>query len=233
MRELTDAGREAVAVIARRRGVSPEAALTLLRAVADGGGRRAQFSHPELGGSGQWMAGGMLMVGDMFNDALKAKVAGLCADLSALFADGAPFGTSPAGGGGAGDWWPAGLGAPSAAGDQNGRRYALFASARRLVIEDGGHVTLYDTGDYRIGGVAQQQGGGASLSFTSQRGLVDVSRLPVVPLPKEDPAPTPPAAPSAGGDVISLLERLADLKQKGVLTEDEFVAKKVELLGRL
>jgi uncharacterized repeat protein (TIGR03803 family) len=27
----------------------------------------AQFSHPEFGGSGQWMRGGMIMVSDMFN----------------------------------------------------------------------------------------------------------------------------------------------------------------------
>ena len=46
----------------------------------------AQFTHPELGGSGQWMQGGMTMVGDMFNNALKAQVDGLCAELSRFLA---------------------------------------------------------------------------------------------------------------------------------------------------
>jgi hypothetical protein len=40
---------------------------TLLFAVSAGGGTLAQFDHAELGGSGQWMSGGMTMVGDMFN----------------------------------------------------------------------------------------------------------------------------------------------------------------------
>jgi uncharacterized protein (DUF697 family) len=40
-----------------------------------------------------------------------------------------------------------------------------------------------------------------------------------------------PAEP-AGGDVISKLERLGDLRAKGVLSEEEFQAQKAKLLGR-
>jgi hypothetical protein len=46
----------------------------------------AQFDHRELGGAGQWMPGGMTMVGDMFNHGLKAKVDGLCSELSQILA---------------------------------------------------------------------------------------------------------------------------------------------------
>ena len=49
-----------------------------------------EFDHRELGGAGQWMPGGMTMVGDMFNHGLKAKVDGLCSDLSQILA-GQPF----------------------------------------------------------------------------------------------------------------------------------------------
>jgi len=42
---------------------------------------------------------------------------------------------------------------------------------------------------------------------------------------------TPPAAGSE--DVMALIEKLADLKSKGVLTEEEFAAKKTELLKKL
>jgi hypothetical protein len=42
-------------------------------------------------------------------------------------------------------------------------------------------------------------------------------------------APPPPAA--AGGDNIAELERLAALKQQGVLTDEEFAAAKAKLLG--
>ncbi|MDO8732168.1 MAG: SHOCT domain-containing protein [Actinomycetota bacterium] len=48
------------------------------------------------------------------------------------------------------------------------------------------------------------------------------------------PAPAAPAAPSAGqmtDEVISQLKQLADLKNQGVLTEEEFTAQKVKLLG--
>jgi hypothetical protein len=39
--------------------------------------------------------------------------------------------------------------------------------------------------------------------------------------------------PSAGGDVFAMIERLADLRAKGVLSDDEFNVKKAELLARL
>ncbi len=49
------------------------------------------------------------------------------------------------------------------------------------------------------------------------------------------PAAAPSAAPSSGsgGDIFALLERLADLRAKGVLTEDEYSSKKAELLARV
>jgi membrane protease subunit (stomatin/prohibitin family) len=41
-----------------------------------------------------------------------------------------------------------------------------------------------------------------------------------------------PVAQSAD-DIMGLLEKLGDLKAKGILTEDEFAAKKAELLKKL
>jgi hypothetical protein len=43
--------------------------------------------------------------------------------------------------------------------------------------------------------------------------------------------PVPGAAPS--DDIFFKIERLADLLKKGLLSEDEFAAKKAELLSRL
>ena len=54
----------------------------LQEALHRGGGRQAQFSHADLGGMGQWSAGGMTQVGDMFNTALKDKVNALCGELA-------------------------------------------------------------------------------------------------------------------------------------------------------
>ena len=60
--------------IAHRHGVSVGAVDALFQAVAAGGGSMAQFNHPELGGSGQWMRGGMTMIGAMGNQRLQQTV---------------------------------------------------------------------------------------------------------------------------------------------------------------
>src|SRR5437899_12748758 len=78
MQQLTSEGQQQVTELAQRYGVSTEAVVTLLQALMYGHGTMAQFDHRELGGRGQWMPGGMVMVGDMFSQALKATVGGMC-----------------------------------------------------------------------------------------------------------------------------------------------------------
>ncbi|PWW03665.1 putative oligomerization/nucleic acid binding protein [Hoeflea marina] len=84
MTELSQDGRRAVDEIARRHGVSPAAVEHVLMALTAGQGNQAQFNHPDLGGMGQWSRGGMTMVGDMFNNELKAKVDAICSDVARL-----------------------------------------------------------------------------------------------------------------------------------------------------
>ena len=89
------------------------------------------------------------------------------------------------------------------------------------------------------------------MTFSSQYGNVQVDQLPIVsvngvapfvPAPAPAPAPYYPnnnnvsnnnPAPADNGDIFALIERLADLKQKGILNDDEFASKKAELLQRL
>jgi hypothetical protein len=290
--QLTPEGRQAVQNLANAHGVSAEAVEVLLQAVAAGNGAQAQFNHPDLGGMGQWSQGGMIMIGDMFNQGLKYRVSQLCEEISGLLRSQPIFAPPPAqsqsqsqyqGGGGAGvsffapgsgfgNWWPADLGSPSSSGAQNDLRYAWFPSTRRLAIQQGGVTRIYDTGDHNIGGVSQQQSGDQSLTFTSQYGLVRVADLPLVSPAPQAPAPAPQAAPLAPQaappasqavaasapqaaapmapppvapaptpapvaqpepDIFATIEKLAALKEKGILTEDEFSAKKGELLSRL
>jgi hypothetical protein len=184
MQQLTPSGNSALQNLAQRYGVSVDAAKTLLFAVSAGGGTMAQFYHPELGGGGQWMRGGMTMVGDMFNHGLQATVAGLCSELSSLLASQQVFLPLPKnseGSGGFGNsWWPAELGNPSSSGGQNDSRYAYFPQRQRLAIDRGGRIAIYNTLDHQIGGVQQQQGGTTgSLSFTSQFGTFTVDSLPL------------------------------------------------------
>jgi hypothetical protein len=143
----------------------------------------AQFNHPALGGFGQWSSG-MIMISDMFNDHLKAKVAALATDLAAFVrhnpeetAQSAEEVSYRSGESRRADWWPGDLGQPASTGSQNAMRYAVFPAEKRLAIDDGGHITVYDTADHAISGVAQAQGSSATLTFTSQKGTVRVSDL--------------------------------------------------------
>ena len=166
---------DTIAEIAERHGFSAEAARVVAEALRHGGGSIAQFSHPELGGMGQWAAGGMLMIGDMFNNDLKARVGALCRDLAA-----SP-GPVPAAAeqqpGQTGHWWPDYLGTPSASGAQNDMRYACFPDRRRLAVMRDGQMRVYDTGDHRIGGFSQQQSSRQNLTFSSQLGPVRLEDL--------------------------------------------------------
>jgi hypothetical protein len=58
----------------------------MLFAVLNGNGSMARFNHSEFAGSGQWMKGGMIMLGDMFNNYLKGQVDSLCLDISNILA---------------------------------------------------------------------------------------------------------------------------------------------------
>ena len=206
MQQLSPQGRQLVSELAQRHGFSADAVTAMLYAVLCGNGTMAQFSHPEFGGSGQWMRGGMIMLGDMFNNALKGRVDALCSEISDVLArqpgllQGGSFQSQSQGGsdyqsqtaGGtmgqsslfipdpAAHWWPAELGTPSATGAQNNVKYAYFAGARRLAVDTGGEVWVYDTQDHQIGGFSQQQGGGSSITFTSQFGTVNLASLPVI-----------------------------------------------------
>ena len=60
---------------------------------------------------------------------------------------------------------------------------------------------------------------------------------PSDPAPPVAPqTPTPPPGSSAAGDpvaIITAIESLAGLHQRGILSDEEFASKKAELLGRL
>lgn len=206
MADLTPETHQSLAEIASRHGVGQDAVEHLLMALIAGQGTQAQFNHPELGGMGQWSSGGMTMVGDMFNNGLKAKVDALCNDLAQMMRQSAPVQVPPSSstqtqsqgspgvgvslfvsGSSHGNWWPEDLGQAASTGAQNQMRYAWFPDTSRLAIDSGdGNVRIYDTADHRIGGFSQQQSGDQSLSFTSQHGLVKLSGLRQVNATRRD-----------------------------------------------
>ncbi len=196
MQELTPVGQNIVNDISSRYNLSFSSTVSMLAAVNRGGGSMAQFSCPELG-SGQWMRGGMTMVGDMFNHGLKNTVNNLCGELASALANNQMF--PPAKHGGSGNnWWPGDFGSPSSSGSQNNIRYAFFPQAQRLVVERAGDVTVFNTLNHNINGVSQQQGGNTSLTFTSQFGTISTLNLPLVEgpaVPSAKPQPTNFAEP--------------------------------------
>lgn len=250
MQQLTQVGQNIVNDISLRYNLSYDSTVNMLVAVNNGGGSMAQFSCPEYG-SGQWMRGGMTMVGDMFNHGLKNTVNNLCNELSSALANNQMFPPAPAGRSGGSNWWPGDLGSPSSSGSQNNIRYAFFPQVQRLVVERDGQVNVFNTLDHNISGVSQQQGGNTSLTFSSQYGAVSTLSLPLISGPGlQQPEPTNFAEPSTpmpavvqtppqqgpqGGspDIIALLGNLGQLRDSGVLTDDEFARKKTELLSRL
>jgi len=243
--------------LAQRYQVSADAVWVLFKALQRGNGSMAQFNHPELGGNGQWASSGMLMLSDMFNQALKKTVDGLAKELSSLLqeqpatfkTEAADVAVTPESEPAAqaqtqpfAAWWPDSLGEPSSMGSQNQTHYAIFPRQRRLAIWDQGRVTVYDTLDHAINGIAQQQGREHSLSLRSPKGEVRLEALPVVldesgltPSASPQQAQRPPATSSDSDSeqVLVLLEKLAALKEKGILTDEEFAQKKTDLLARL
>jgi hypothetical protein len=272
MPQLTQEGLRVVNDLAQQHGFSTDAITHMLFAMRAGNGSMAQFNHPEFAGSGQWMQGGMVMLGDMFNNSLKGRVDSLCQALGnlllsqpGLLQTGSFQSQSQGGGGNYGqyqgnfsggnnlgssalfardpeqEWWPKDLGSPNATGNQNSMRYAYFATARRLAVKVGSSVWVYDTQNHQIGGFSQQQGPGGTIQFSSQYGPVNLSLLPVVsregqPVfaqPQQPPSQTASAFATQETDIFSAIERLGTLKEKGILTDEEFKAKKAELLNRL
>ena len=274
--KLTPEIDQRIGSLADQYGVSRAAVLALLDAVIVGHGRMAQFHHPDLGGSGQWMAGGMTMVGDMFNHGLRARVAALCEELARLLPDlpadamkdiqSDPLAPATS-------WWPKELGVPSQTGGQNDARYAIFPGLHRIAVREGGRCVVYDTLDYSVSGVSQQQGHSAGLTLSTNRGPISVGDLPVTdrenvgpeqtgevraasharrqPPANGEPADIPSgsgspaqakAASAVGGaaanpdhaeSIVRTIERLAELRDKGILSDAEFASKKAELLSAL
>ncbi len=189
MQQLTSVGQNIINDISQRYNLSHDSAVSMLAAVNRGGGSMAQFSCPELG-SGQWMRGGMTMVGDMFNHGLKNTVNNLCGELSNALANHQMFPPAKQGSSG-NNWWPGNFGSPSSSGSQNNIRYAFFPQAQRLVVERNGDVTVFNTLNHIISGVSQQQGGNTSLTFSSQFGTISTLNLPLIEGPGLVPANKP------------------------------------------
>lgn len=247
MKKLTEEGQKIVEEIASKYSLKQDTVKDLLLAIQAGNGRMAQFNIPELGGNGQWMKGGMTMIGDMFNNNLKAKVDNLSSDLAKKLESGSLFEIEKdivaEGNQGNSQNWPAVFGQPSASGSQNNFRYAYFPTVKRLVLDKGDKRYIYDTKHHVISGVSQQQGSTNSFVFSSQHGPIDIGELSIVSEPEKQATPEPyydvqsKVAPQTSDNqedaIYGKIERLKVLHEKEMITDEEYKEKKRELLSRL
>lgn len=161
-----------LAAIAQEFKVQESTVSQLLEGLHRNGGRQVQFNIAELGGMGQWQAGGMVMVGDMFNNELKAKVDKLCRALVELPVETENETFVPI---------QSAVGSKrfaSIKGSQNGISYAYYQAEDILEITDENGLKKYDTKGYLLTGVQQSQSNDArKLSFSYAGGSVEVEDL--------------------------------------------------------
>lgn len=292
MSQLNSQWQQKLTELTQKYQLSEHAIMVLLQALIKGNGKMAQFNHPELGGIGQWLPGGMTMISDISNSHLKMVIDNLCGELVILIKNNyfnpikADEGLINQGSNqqqqqsqnninknetveanlfNLGTWWPTELGTPTLSGDQNNLLYAYFANKQRLVLKNQAEIYVYDTLHHHISGVSQQQSSsGQLLIFTSQVGTFAVSDLPQIAaasqindlavennqltdiiakaekikemLPrattKVEPL-TKTADESQQPDIFNTIKKLAELKEQGIISEQEFETKKAELLKRL
>lgn len=91
-----------------------------------------------------------------------------------------------------------------------------------------------------VAGKRAQQGAQREAGQEERLAALEQQQAAQAPPAQAAPAPTPPApaatapapAPApGGGDVVARLKELADLRDAGALTDEEFAAAKAQLLG--
>ena len=104
------------------------------------------------------------------------------------------------------------------------------------VLGDMGRYTQYQVAS-SIPLAAQNEGGLAGLGAGAGAGLsigqTMAQAMTQAMQPGGAPSSAPTAVPQSADDIMALLEKLHGLVAKGVISQQEFEAKKAELLGKL
>lgn len=105
----------------------------------------------------------------------------------------------------------------------------MFGGRRRggLVRTVGRTAVVAGTASAVVGGVHRRQ---AKRWEAKDQQAHDQGQADAVAQQQQAPPPTPPA-PAGQDDTVSQLERLAKLKEQGVLNDEEFAAEKAKILA--
>jgi hypothetical protein len=77
-------------------------------------------------------------------------------------------------------WWPPNLRRPSKSGAHGTLKFAFFADKRRLLVESGELLLLFDCGEHQIREVEERFGQESGIVFTSQNGLHPIGDLRLI-----------------------------------------------------
>jgi membrane protease subunit (stomatin/prohibitin family) len=98
-------------------------------------------------------------------------------------------------------------------------------------------VFAANSGGGSVAGDAMGLGAGMALgqilAQNMQNGFQNHQQAAPAPVPAPAPTPAPAPVQQSADDIIAMLEKIGNLKAKGILSEEEFAIKKAELLKKL
>jgi hypothetical protein len=106
-------------------------------------------------------------------------------------------------------------------------RPSLLGTAARTAVVAGTATAVVGGVSHRQEAKAQQAADAQAYQQMQQQQAMEAAAQQAA---AQQAAAAPAAAP-AGGDTVAELQKLADLKAQGVLTDEEFAAAKAKLLG--
>jgi type VI protein secretion system component VasK len=108
-------------------------------------------------------------------------------------------------------------------------RTAVVAGTATAVVGHSQNKQAAKQADAQQQQIADMQ---AQLDQQAQQAAIDAAVAEQVAAAQAAPPPPPPAAPAAGGsDMMADLQKLADMKAQGLLTDEEFASMKAKLLA--
>lgn len=110
-------------------------------------------------------------------------------------------------------------------------RPGLIGMAARTAVVAGTATAVSGSVSRRQQEKAQGQYEQQQYEAAQQQAQIDAAAQAAAAQYAPAPAPAPAAVPAGGTDIVAELQKLASLKDAGILSDDEFAAAKAKLLG--
>ena len=111
------------------------------------------------------------------------------------------------------------------------RRGGLIGMAARTAVVAGTATAVSGSVQRHQQDKAQGQYEQQPYVASQQQALIEAAALAAAAQYAQPAAPAPAAAPAGGTDLVAELQKLASLKDAGIISDEEFAAAKAKLLG--